>query len=103
MNISRRRFIKNSSLTLAGLSFIPSALTNKVPADILGVQLYSVRDDMKTDPAGTLKKLAQMGYKYVEHAGYQNGKFYENSILDFKKILIKKILTLTTVNGFLEQ
>lgn len=101
MNISRRRFIKNSSLTLAGLSFIPSALTNKVPADILGVQLYSVRDDMKTDPAGTLKKLAQMGYKYVEHAGYQNGKFYGYSIPDFKKILNDNNLTMDSGHSFL--
>jgi hypothetical protein len=27
----------------------------------LGIQLYSVREDMKTDPAGTLKQLAAMG------------------------------------------
>jgi sugar phosphate isomerase/epimerase len=34
------------------------------------IQLYSVRDVMENDYAGTLKKLAQMGYTGVEFAGY---------------------------------
>ena len=34
------------------------------------VQLWSVRDVTKTDFAGTLKKLAEMGYTGVEFAGY---------------------------------
>lgn len=87
MNTSRREFIKNSSLTIAGVTFIPQILTAKKNDDILGIQLYSVRDDMKKDPAGTLRKLADMGYKYVEHAGYRNSKFYGYSIPDFKKLL----------------
>ena len=84
MNISRRTFIRNSSLVLAGASFLPSIINDKEKAT-LGIQLYSVRDAMAKDPAGTLQKLAQMGYKYVEHAGYKNGKFYGFSIQDFKK------------------
>ena len=35
-----------------------------------GIQLYSVRDAMKTDVRGTLKKIADMGYKFVEFAGF---------------------------------
>jgi sugar phosphate isomerase/epimerase len=53
----------------------------------MGVQLYSVRDHMKTDPAGTLKQLAKMGYKNVEHASYANRKFYGYTVKDFKKLL----------------
>ncbi|MCL2209930.1 MAG: sugar phosphate isomerase/epimerase [Treponema sp.] len=34
------------------------------------VQLWSVRDETEKDFAGTLKKLAQMGYTGVEFAGY---------------------------------
>lgn len=101
MNISRRKFIKDSSLTLAGISFLPSVLNNKTPGDILGVQLYSVRDDMKKDPAGTLKKLAQMGYTNVEHAGYYNKKFYRYSIADFKKILNDNGLKMESGHDFL--
>ena len=35
----------------------------------LGVQLYSVRDDMAQDFEGTLKKVKEMGYEGVEFAG----------------------------------
>lgn len=35
-----------------------------------GIQLYSVRDAMQEDMKGTLKKIADMGYKYVEFAGF---------------------------------
>jgi sugar phosphate isomerase/epimerase len=55
--------------------------------EITGIQLYSVRDDMKKDAAGTLKQLADFGYKYVEHADYVNRKFYNNSAAEFKKLL----------------
>ena len=54
---------------------------------IFGLQLYTVRDDMKKDPSGTLKQLAGMGYKYVEHANYIGRKFYGYSAADFKKLL----------------
>jgi sugar phosphate isomerase/epimerase len=87
MTTSRRAFIKNSSLTIAGLSMLPSILKEEETPVIVGIQLYTVRDDMRKDPAGTLKKLAAMGYKYVEHAGYHDGKFYGYSIPDFKKLL----------------
>lgn len=36
----------------------------------IGLQLYSVRDDMAADMAGTLKKVKEIGYDYVEFAGY---------------------------------
>jgi len=35
----------------------------------LGVQLYTVRDQMKSDFDGTLAKAAAIGYKEVEFAG----------------------------------
>ncbi len=101
MNISRRTFVKNSSLTITGISFLPSVLKAKTPKDILGVQLYSVRDDMKKDPAGTLKKVSQMGYKYVEHAGYYGKKFYGYSIADFKKLLDDNGLKMDSGHDFL--
>lgn len=55
--------------------------------ELTGVQLYSVRDDMKKDPLATLKQLANMGYKHVEHANYVDRKFYGYAAKDFKKIL----------------
>ena len=78
MHLSRRKFIVNSSLTLAGSMVLPNSIfANRKEADtITGIQLYSVRDDMKRDPQGTLKQLATMGYKNVEHDNYVDRKFY---------------------------
>jgi len=38
----------------------------------IGVQLYTVREDMKKDFEGTLAKVASIGYQEVEFAGYYN-------------------------------
>jgi sugar phosphate isomerase/epimerase len=88
MNTSRRSFIQKTALVIAGSSlFSKSLLAAARPKFITGIQLYSVRDDMKKDPLATLKALADMGYKYVEHANYINRKFYGYSATEFKKIL----------------
>jgi sugar phosphate isomerase/epimerase len=93
MKQSRRKFLINSSVSLAGTMLIPKSFfaadkaSSKVDGHILGIQLYTVRDDMKNDPQGTLKKLSAMGYKNVEHANYVNGKFYGYAPLEFRKIL----------------
>jgi sugar phosphate isomerase/epimerase len=49
----------------------------------IGVQLYTVRDLAVQDLAGTLKKVADLGYSTVELAGYGNLK----SAKDVKKAL----------------
>jgi sugar phosphate isomerase/epimerase len=88
MNNSRRSFIKSSTLAVAGAALLPDLLfadTKKI--ERLGLQLYSVRDAMKTDPPGSLKKLADMGYVHVEHANYVDRKFYGYTAKDFKKLL----------------
>jgi sugar phosphate isomerase/epimerase len=88
MHHSRRTFLKNSALALAATSFLPAdSFAEMWKKRIVGIQLYSVRDDMKTDPAGTLKQLAAMGYKYVEHANYIDRKFYGYTAKEFKGLL----------------
>lgn len=88
MRVSRRKFLKDSTFTLAGAAlFSESFMVLAKDKTITGVQLYSIRDDMKKDPSGTLKKLADMGYKYVEHANYVDRKFYGYSASEFKKLL----------------
>ncbi len=52
-----------------------------------GLALYTVRDDMATHPKETLQKVADMGYKYIEAAGYENGKFYGMAPVEFKNYL----------------
>ena len=44
-----------------------------------GLQMYSVRDITKSDLKGAIKKVAELGYKYLEFAG-----FFDNSAEDVK-------------------
>ncbi|MDR2234278.1 MAG: sugar phosphate isomerase/epimerase [Tannerella sp.] len=53
----------------------------------VGLQLYSIRDSMAADALGSLKKVSDIGYKYVELADYANRKFYGYAPADFKKVL----------------
>jgi len=88
MTYSRRKFLKHSTLTAASVTFLSNQLFAGIKTDhITGIQLYSVRDDMKKDPLGTLKLISAMGYKYVEHANYVDRKFYGYNAADFKKLL----------------
>ena len=88
MKTSRRAFLKSGAMIALGTAILPgSAFVFAAQKGIVGLQLYSVRDDMKNDPKGSLKKLADMGYKVVEHAGYDNRKFYGFVPAEFKKIL----------------
>ena len=82
---NRRDFLKYSSLLSAGAILLPSFMLKKQTA--AGVQLYTVRDLMQSDPKGTLKKIADIGYKKVEAAGYNEGLFYGMKPAEFKKIL----------------
>jgi sugar phosphate isomerase/epimerase len=63
---SRRTFVKAAACTVAAsLLEIPSM--NASPLNLpIGLQLYTVGDDMDRDPAETLKKVAEVGYKTVE-------------------------------------
>ncbi|MEY4273766.1 MAG: hypothetical protein RL638_714 [Bacteroidota bacterium] len=90
MNSSRRTFLRNSAFGLGALAFASPALQSLAAVKykkLVGIQLYSVREDMKKDPQGTLNALAEMGYKYVEHANYINRKFYGWEAKEFKKRL----------------
>jgi sugar phosphate isomerase/epimerase len=53
----------------------------------IGLQLYTIRDAMKLDVPGSLQKVSDAGYKYVELADYANGKFYGYEPVDFKKLV----------------
>jgi sugar phosphate isomerase/epimerase len=88
MKTTRRSFIRNSAVLLAGTAILSkTAFASGKPSEIVGLQLYSVRDDMKKDPIGTLTQVAKFGYKHVEHANYIDRKFYGYTAKEFKKVL----------------
>ena len=75
--LSRRGFLHMSGLGLVGAAiplnkFVVSDLTKWKPAK-LSVQLYSVRDQIKTDLPGTLKRVRDIGFEHVETAFWPEG------------------------------
>jgi sugar phosphate isomerase/epimerase len=74
--MNRRSFLLSSaasSLALAPSASLLAALAkdNAYRANI-GIQLYTLRDALSKDAAGTLKKVAEAGYKQVELFGFPN-------------------------------
>jgi sugar phosphate isomerase/epimerase len=71
--LTRREFVGALGGLLAS-SGLPMESAAKSAADKklgrIGLQLYTVRDEMKKDFAGTIARVAQTGYKEVEFAGY---------------------------------
>ncbi|MBS1682446.1 MAG: sugar phosphate isomerase/epimerase [Bacteroidetes bacterium] len=84
---SRRSFLKKSGITLATLSLASNPLFSLAKPKTLALQLYTVRDAMRNNPLDTLKQVAAIGYKNVEHANYVNQKFYGYTAKEFKEIL----------------
>ncbi len=89
---NRREFLKISaagsvSMVLLGAAGCTSGVAVDRKSFGVGLQLYTVRDAMDADLAGTLKKLSEMGYKNLELASYSDGKFYGYSPEEFKKMV----------------
>lgn len=67
--ISRRTFLKTSSFACAAALEARWAWASPLGLP-LGLQLYSVREFLPKDYAGTLRQIAAMGFKEVEAAGF---------------------------------
>ena len=70
--MNRRTFLETATTVTAATLFTSrlglAAADHKI--EKVGVQLYTVRDLMKDDFDGTIAKVAKIGYKEVEFAGY---------------------------------
>jgi sugar phosphate isomerase/epimerase len=98
----RRSFLKNSALSAAALSFT-NATEMLVPKGKISIQLYSVRDDMAKDAAGTIAALAKMGFRNVEGFGLGDGNIFGMPVADFKKILIQNGISMPSCHTFLKK
>jgi len=85
--MDRREFVQTmagAGLAVAcggGARGTPRAATK---LEKVGIQLYTVRDQMKADFEGTLARVAEIGYKEVEFAGY-----FGHSPADVKAIVAR--------------
>jgi sugar phosphate isomerase/epimerase len=66
-----------------------SSCVKKPKEKFIGLQLWSVKDDMKKDVPATLAAVGEMGYKFVEAAEYGEGKIYGMEPTEFKNLCEK--------------
>jgi len=94
--LSRRQFIGKSALGL-GSAFLASGIkmdlnVSDMPGTVkmpVGFQVWTVKDDLIKDFSGTLKKMADMGYKTVEMCsppGYESSGFGPLMYLNAKEM-----------------
>ena len=87
--MERREFLSTTGALALGAMLPPACRTaHGAKLDKIGIQLYTVRDQMKADFEGTLARIAQIGYQEVEFAGY-----FDRSPADVRAILDRNGLT----------
>ncbi len=88
---NRRKFLKNSGATvLAALMFSDKATASFFGSKALrpvGLQLFTFFNVMDDDVQGTLKKIADIGYKEIESAFSKKGGYYGMKPKEFSKMV----------------
>jgi sugar phosphate isomerase/epimerase len=84
---TRREFLKLSAAGSLGVIAVSQFGCKKSKLPGIGLQLYTIRDAMDVDVPGSLQKVADAGYKYLELASYADGKFYNYEPSEFKKLV----------------
>ncbi|MCI2416911.1 sugar phosphate isomerase/epimerase [Saccharopolyspora sp. K220] len=70
MSLPRRTLLQTAALlTAAGVSGIAATRPGRIPPKAISIQLYTLRSLLDIDVPGTLRQLADIGYRTVETAG----------------------------------
>lgn len=94
--MQRRKFLQTSSYLAVG-ALLPTkaaGCSRKNEIENIGLQLYTIRDAMQRDAVEALRQVAEIGYDYVEGAGYAEGKLYGKSAKSFRALLDSYGLTM---------
>jgi sugar phosphate isomerase/epimerase len=98
-------FNRRSFLQTATLGTLSAAFTHRFASGAsarklnkIGVQLYTVRNEMAKDFEGTIAKVAALGYQQVEFAGY-----YNRTPQQVKEVLAKNKLEAPSVHIALKE
>jgi len=99
---TKRDFLKKLGLLTVGgvvvgaVNPLQAAVSNtNATRKSIGLQLYSLGKEFSEDIPGGLIKVAKIGYKTAELAGYREGKFYGSEVGEFKKMAADAGLKIT--------
>lgn len=82
----RRNFIKYTGLTGLGLMLGPQSMFAASGSDV-GIQLYTLRNEIEKDLVGTLEQVAALGFSHVEFYPTSKGHLHGYSAAEFTKLL----------------
>ncbi|MDR2920050.1 MAG: sugar phosphate isomerase/epimerase [Tannerella sp.] len=91
--MNRRNFLKTTTLATVASTVTPGSMlfassSNAVTSKKkIGIQLYSLRDDMAKNADATLEAVAKIGYSFIETYGYSEGKFFGKTPKEFSRQL----------------
>ncbi|MDH5610508.1 MAG: sugar phosphate isomerase/epimerase [Cyclobacteriaceae bacterium] len=101
MNTTRRKFIINSGLAAAGAFVLPACTSGTSTSSAgelaqeavsetkkkVGLQLYTLRNEINVDLPGTIKQVADTGYNYLELFGYGNRSYFGMPAAEFYQLI----------------
>ncbi len=88
--MDRRKFLQSGAVISAALAANPLRFctpAGQASAVEIGLQVYTLREQLKTDLEGTLRQVAELGYNYVELFGYREGAYFGNSVKATRELL----------------
>ena len=90
--MNRRNFISKSASVLAlgcmgQYAFSANPVSIKPNKGRIGIQLYSVKDELPKNFLGTLRKLSNIGYSAVEPYGFNGDKFFDYTMKELSNIV----------------
>ncbi len=86
--MNRRIFLKNTGVAaLGGLLLSGESLAKSFAGHPVGVQLFTVMKEIDQDLNGTLKKIADLGFKEIESAFSFKGGYYGLKATEFNSLL----------------
>ena len=79
---NRRHFLQRGLMLSASCGFSPLLAAQTRRVERIGLQLYTLREELSRDFDGTLSRVAALGFREMEFAGY-----YERNAAQVRKVL----------------
>jgi sugar phosphate isomerase/epimerase len=73
---SRRKFLSTTAVAGSALAISSQLAFSNTKERALGLQLYTFREQMQSNPLKTLEEIASLGIKKIESAKSQKGHYY---------------------------
>jgi sugar phosphate isomerase/epimerase len=107
--LNRRHFIEHWSVAAASVAFCNLGARVATAAECdppLGVQLYTIRDELQRDPLAALARLGEIGFTQAELyglSGQENGRLFGLTASELKRAFAANALTveLAQIDGSL--